>query len=57
MMPVHSHQIQGGSRVILHTCEDCGRPAPFEAAGKWYCGYLNGNPQCVASSSTERNVA
>jgi len=52
MMPVRSVESSPGHRVIVHTCEDCGAPAPFgfksnlrralatgnvEHAGKWFC--------------------
>lgn len=28
-MPARTHQIEGGSRVIVTTCEVCGGPAPY----------------------------
>jgi hypothetical protein len=52
MMPVQSVLSSPGHRVIVHTCEVCGAPAPFgfnsnlrralstgnvQHAGKWYC--------------------
>lgn len=52
MMPVRSHQIEGGSKVLLFACDVCGAPASFgegvnvraalatgdvKKAGTWYC--------------------
>lgn len=52
MMPVRSHQIEGGSKVLLFTCDVCGIPASFgegvnvraalstgdvKKAGFWFC--------------------
>lgn len=64
-MPATSHQIpDGGARVLLFTCEDCGGPACFgvgvhlhdalsakdqSKAGLWYCGYRDGRPVCTTS--------
>lgn len=62
-MPVRSHQIPGGAKVLLFFCEGCGAPAHFsedahileavqsgkvERAGRWYCGWADGRPKCIA---------
>lgn len=52
-MPARSHQIPGGARVLLYSCEVCSEPASFgydvgsirdaidhkdaKRLGRWYC--------------------
>lgn len=65
-MPATSHQIPTGARVFLFTCERCGGPAHFSIganlhealrtkdqskAGRWFCGYRNGQPVCTATTT------
>lgn len=70
-MPAASYQITGGAKVLVFTCEDCGRPAHFgidahilealhtgkvERAGRWYCGRVNGTPCCVEGETDDRRT-
>ena len=63
-MPATSYQIPNGARVFLFWCEDCGCPAHFSTggnlhealrtkdqskAGRWYCGFRDGQPICIAT--------
>lgn len=66
-MPVKSHQIEGGARVVLFFCEVCDRPAQFgfgvhlitslrtgnaAKAGKWYCtDHVNGAETSIAHNA------
>ena len=64
-MPARSVETAPGHRVMIFTCETCGAPASFgegvnlrEAlssgdvtrAGRWFCGWVNGKPQCVGKA-------
>ena len=59
----HQIEEPGGARVFVFTCEDCGGPAHFSEgadlraalregdealAGRWFCGWRDGRPACVA---------
>lgn len=61
-MPARTHQIPGGAKVMMFTCDDCGAPASFSIganlrealstgdvtkAGRWFCGWANGQPTCI----------
>lgn len=48
-------------RALLANCETCGAPAPFGEgvnlrrgeAGRWFCGWSDGRPKCIAQDETE----
>lgn len=61
-MPLRTVQIEGGTRVLVTTCEACGASAPYgegvdlrgalrtgdvSKAGRWWCGWRDGQPGCV----------
>ena len=65
MMPVRSVESSPGHRVFEFTCEVCGAPAcasegtdllraiktgKVEHAGRWFCGFKNGQPYCKTQS-------
>lgn len=64
MMPAVQYQILGGSLVMLFSCDGCGAPASFgidvdvlaalatgnmSKAGRWGCGYRDGEPVCMVN--------